>query len=152
MSKAITSQGFIKGGKLYIADRDNMSEQVKQRRDCDVIVSIEEDNGKGTKRQSGYYWSTLVPHTLIILRDLCGYSEYKTIMDAHEFLKYRHNPQYKPNPENPEEPIRFGGTTTTMSKERKIQYIDDIIMDSWNTWQYTMPPPKRNQDKYYFSN
>lgn len=147
-----TKTGFIRKGKLHIFERDTLASELGGFPDCDVLVTVEKDSGTKTRKQQGYYWSTLVPHTLIILRDICGYSEYKTNGDAHEFLKYMHNPVYRPDPANPDEAIRYGGTTTTMSKEQKMKYIDAIIMDGWDKWVYSYPPPKKNQDKYYFTN
>jgi hypothetical protein len=142
----VEASGFIRTGKLFITERQSMNDRISFIKDCPVTITIEDEKSHKTLKQGGYYWSALVPHTLIILRDICGYSEYKTKEDAHEFLKYRHNPLYKPGVGG--EQIRYGGSTRKMTKEEKTRYIDDIIVDGWVTFNYTYPPPKKGQDKY----
>jgi hypothetical protein len=145
----IEQEGFIAKGKLFIDDRGALNEKVSHAPDMPVMVTIERFTGRKTKRQGGYYWSTLVPHTLIILRDICGYREYESKEQAHEFLKYAFNPRFAPDPETQEQ-LRMPGSTKRMSKERKMKYIDDIIMWGWEKFQYTYPPPRKGEKKYQF--
>lgn len=150
----IVAPGHMVNGKPMVVDRNGLLHTCSQVKDCEINLIIDTDVHNKTKKQQGYYWAVLVPHTLIILRDICGYSEYRTIDDAHEFLKYMFNPLFVPNPENPDDydaRIRLPGSTKGMKKELKMIFIDSIIMWGWEKFQYTYPPPKRKEDKYYFN-
>jgi hypothetical protein len=147
----VATRGYIQDGVLRIADRQDFQSKIValKNTECDVIVDTDTE-GK-TKKQRGYYWAVLVPHTLIILRDICGYSEYRTPEQAHEFLKYLFNPDYVPNPESPDEVLRLPGSTKKMKKEQSIIFIDSIVLWGWEKFNYTFPAPKRKEDKYFLS-
>lgn len=147
----IVAKGYIGNGVLRIADKKDLQSKIRVIKDTEVELTIDTDTENKTKRQRGYYWSTLVPHTLIILRDVCGYSEYNTLEDSHTFLKYAFNPVYVPDPENKDEALRLPGSTKGMKKEQSILFIDSIIMWAWDKFNYTMPAPKRKEDKYFIS-
>lgn len=146
----VATKGYITDGVLRIVDRQEFQAKIKSLKNTDVDLIVDTDTEGKTKKQRGYYFSTLVPHTLIILRDVCGYSEYRTLEQAHNFLKYYFNPEYTPDPET-QEMVRLPGSTKSMKKEQTITFIDSIIMWAWEKFNYTMPLPKRNEDKYYFS-
>lgn len=116
-----------------------------------VRITVESDSGPKTKKQAGYYWSALVPHTLIMLRDFLGLAEWlnKTNEDAHEFLKYMFNPVFVPDPLTGER-VRLPGSTKKMSKERKEMYIESIILWAGDCG-YKMPPPRTKKEKYEFA-
>jgi hypothetical protein len=147
----VTADGYISSGVLRIAERGELQAKIRHIKDTECEVIIDTDIKKKTRKQRGYYWSTLVPHTLIILRDVCGYSEYNTLEDAHTFLKYAFNPVYVPDPEKQDEALRLPGSTKGMKKEQSILFIDSIIMWAWDKFNYTMPAPKRKEDKYFIS-
>ena len=148
----IIEPGNIIKGKVFAVDRNGMLEKVRHVKDCPVNIIIDTDVQPGSKNQRGYYWAVLAPHTLIILRDVCGYVEWrdKTIDDAHEFLKFMFNPFYIPDTDTGEM-LRLPGSTKKMKKGEKMIYIDSIVMWGWDKFNYTYPPPKRKEDKYYFS-
>lgn len=148
----IVAPAYIKDGKLGIRNRPALAANVSAIKDCDVNLIIDTDTRNKTQDQRGYYWSTLVPHTLIILRDEAGLVEWqtKTELDAHDFLKYKFNPVFVIDPETGEE-VRLPGSTKKMKKGEASQYIDKIILWAWDTFNYSYPPPKRKEDKYYFS-
>lgn len=148
----IVEKGHIVKGKLLAVNRNGMLESVSHLKDGPVNIIIDTDVHNKTKNQRGYYWAVLVPHTLMILRDVCGMVEWKerTTEDAHEFLKYMFNPVFVPDLESGEE-IRLPGSTKGMKKEQAINYIDSVILWAWDKFNYTMPAPKRKEDKYYFS-
>lgn len=146
----VAARGFISGGVLRIVDRQEFQAKIVSMKDTEVDVIVDTDTEKKTKRQRGYYWSTLVPHALMILRDVCGYHEFQTTEDAHTYLKYAFNPVYVPDPES-QEMTRLPGSTKGMKKEQAITFIDSIILWAWEKFNYTMPSPKRNEDKYFFS-
>jgi hypothetical protein len=146
----VATRGYIQDGVLRIVDRQEFQAKIVSLKNTECEVIVDTDTEGKTKRQRGYYWSTLVPHTLIILRDVCGYSEYRTLDQAHEFLKYMFNPEFVPNPETQEQ-MRLPGSTKRMKKEQTIIFIDSIVMWGWEKFNYTYPAPKRNEDKYYFS-
>lgn len=147
----VATRGYISGGVLRIADRQEFQAKIVALRDTECDIIVDTDTEKKSKKQRGYYWSTLVPHTLIILRDVCGYSEYQTLDQAHNFLKYAFNPEYAPDPENPSEALRLPGSTKGMKKEQAMLFIDSIILWAWDKFNYTMPAPKRKEDKYFMS-
>jgi hypothetical protein len=146
----VAAKGYISSGVLRIVDRLELQAKIVNIKDTDVEVIIDTDTEKKTKKQQGYYWSTLVPHALIILRDVCGYVEYRTPEDAHTFLKYMFNPVYVPDPVTHEK-LRLPGSTKGMKKEQSILFIDSIILWAWDTFNYTMPEPKRKEDKYFLA-
>jgi hypothetical protein len=146
----VAARGFIQDGVLRIADRQEFQAKIVSLKNTECEVIVDTDTEKKSKRQRGYYWSALVPHTLIILRDVCGYSEFQTLDDAHTYLKYAFNPIHVPDPET-QEMTRLPGSTKGMKKEQAKTFIDSIIMWAWDKFNYTMPAPKRNEDKYYFS-
>lgn len=139
---------FIEG-KLHLHDRVGFALECKEFGTCEGFITIEKDNGAKTPKQHGYYWGVLVPHTLIILRDECGYLEWrdKTKDHAHEFLKYLFCPIMVMDRETGEL-IRLPGTTKTMSRDEKIKYIEDIIFWGFDKFNYTYPPPRNKADKY----
>lgn len=63
----IQAPGYIRQGRLEIKNRPALAANVSAIKDCDVFIIIDTDTRVKTKEQRGYYWSTLVPHTLIIL-------------------------------------------------------------------------------------
>jgi hypothetical protein len=146
----VAAKGYISSGLLRIVDRQELQAKIVNIKDTDVDIIIDTDTEKKTKKQRGYYWSTLVPHTLIILRDVCGYVEYRTTEDAHTFLKYLFNPVLVPDPTTGEE-VRLPGSTKGMKKEQSILFIDSIILWAWDKFNYIMPEPKRKEDKYFLS-
>jgi hypothetical protein len=146
----VAAKAFISDGILRIVDREEFQTKIRHLKNTDAEVIVDTDTERQSKKARGYYWAVLVPHTLIILRDICGYSEYRTREDAHEFLKYYFNPVYRPDPET-QEAVRLPGSTKGMKKERAVVFIDGIIMWGWEKFQYTFPAPKRNEDKYFFS-
>jgi hypothetical protein len=146
----VAARGYIQKGILRIADRQEFQAKIVSLKDTECDVIIDTDTEKKTQKQRGYYFSTLVPHTLIILRDVCGYSEFQTLEQAHNFLKYYFNPEFVPDPET-SEMVRLPGSTKGMKKEHAIQFIDGIVMWAWDKFNYIMPVPKRKEDKYYFS-
>jgi hypothetical protein len=104
-----------------------------------------EDKNKHSDNQRGYYFSTIVPHVLILLRDL-GYNEFKTKEQVHEFLKYKFNPVYILDIDTAEQ-VRTPGSTKKMLKVRYMQYIDDILQ--WAAeHSYFIPEPLNSEDKY----
>lgn len=145
----VAAKGYIQHGVLRIVDRQELQAKIVNLKDTDCEVIIDTDTERKSKRQRGYYFAVLVPHTLIILRDLCGYHEFQTTEDAHTYLKYAFNPVYVPDPETAEK-TRLPGSTKGMKKEAAILFIDSIILWAWDKFNYTMPEPKRNEDKYFF--
>jgi hypothetical protein len=146
----VATKGYIQDGVLRIVDRQAFQAKIVSLKNTECEVIVDTDTQRQSKRARGYYWAVLVPHTLIILRDVCGYSEFQTLEDAHTYLKYAFNPKFVPNPET-QERERLPGSTKGMKKEQAILFIDSIILWAWDKFNYTMPPPKRNEDKYYFS-
>lgn len=143
----VTAEGILIEGVLKY-DKDSFRADLRRLKDQPVMIIIDTDYDKKTRKQRGYYWSVLVPHTLIILRDQCGMIEYKTNEDAHTFLKYRHNPIFVPDPKTGEM-IRLPGSTKGMKKQKAKNYIDSIILEGWDLFNYTYPPPRKGQEKYF---
>lgn len=146
----VAAKAFIQEGVLRIVDREEFQSKIRHLKNSDVEVIVDTDTEGKTKKQRGYYFAVLVPHTLIILRDICGYSQYQTPEQAHTFLKYKFNPEFVEDPET-KEAVRLPGSTKKMKKEQSTLFIDSILMWAWEMFEYTFPAPKRNEDKYYFS-
>ena len=108
------------------------------------FISIEDKN-KHTDNQRSYYWAAIVPAVKVWLLEQ-GFNEYRTNQQAHEYLKYKHNPVFVPDPETGEQ-VRWPGSTKRMTKQRYREYIDDILMDMAQKGVY-IPEPENSEDKY----
>ena len=140
--------GRFYSGQFFIDDRAAFDEQCKLFKDGPGVMTLNNPGAKSRKQQ-GYYWSCIVPYALILFRDKHGYREYKNNDDIHELLKYRYNPVYRPDPETGEV-VRYPGSTAKMTMDDKRHYIDAIVNEAWDKWQFSYPPPKKGQDKYAF--
>ena len=140
------------GKELKFYDRIKWSSDMDSLKDGDVLVVIDTDVERKTEAQRGYYFGVIVPHFLIILRDECGYADWrdKTVKDAHNLLKLKFCPVEITDPTTGEVKI-VPGTTKTMNKERKKEYIDQIVFWIEDFFSYKLPPPKRGQNIYDFA-
>lgn len=150
MVKLIQYGTITESQKFFLDSREEFNSDIAQMKPGRVRITVEPDSGPTTKKQRGYYWAALVPHTLIMLREHCGMAEWlnKTNDDAHEFLKYMFNPVFVPDAKTGEL-VRLPGRTKKMSKEMKALYIDNIII--WAAeLGYKMPPPRVKKLMYEF--
>jgi len=69
----------IKGGKLFIRNREAFDKQVAGFKDGEYILTVKELKSERSDRQNGYYWVVVIR----ILADNFGY----TPMEIHEALK-----------------------------------------------------------------
>lgn len=144
----IEAPAYTYKGKLRLRNEPAFKSQIAHLVDSEGMLTYDTDTKKKTKRQRGYYWSTIVPHTLIIMRDEAGNVEYESNDDAHLFLKYRFNPKWVTDPETGEKE-RLPGSTKKMKKEQAKHYIDSIVLWAYTFFNYTYPPPRRGEDKYF---
>ena len=100
-----------------------------------VEIIIRKFRNKTTKKQYGYYWSTVVP----ILADYFGHDKKE---DMHEDLKSKFNPiKSKIDPSK-----TIGGTTTELFTDEfygdEKGYVDKICRWAAQEYGIYIPPPK----------
>lgn len=69
----------VKGGKLFIRNREAFDKQVMSFPDGEYILSVKELKSERSDRQNRYYWGVVIR----LLADNFGYSP----MEVHEVLK-----------------------------------------------------------------
>ena len=104
-----------------------------------------ESKQKHSSNQRCYYFGVIVPHILLLLRDM-GYNEFRTKEDAHLFCKYKFAPIEILDIDTGAI-TKVPGSTKKMTKERYRQFIDDILMFAAEH-SYMIPEPPNTEEKY----
>lgn len=114
--------GQISNGKLIVAYRRRMDQDIKLSEDCDVEITIK-GRGKRSNRQNAYYWGCIIPE----IKDAFRHRGVR--MDGeqmHEFLKLHFNKQYVYG-EGGEVLFEYGGSTADLAKDEFAEYLEKII-------------------------
>lgn len=135
MSRNIELYGSIINGKLDIPNRKRLVEELRQAKDCEIVLTIKK-RGKRSNPQNSYYWSVIIPELKYRFRELGNDVDDNTV---HEFLKLKFNPEKIVTLEG--EVIEVGGSTTDLNKSEFSDYCDRIRMWAAQTLDINIPDP-----------
>jgi hypothetical protein len=113
--------GYGKNGQLTAVNKNRLAEDLRQFPDCDITLTIKR-RGKRSIPQNSYYHAVIVREVRVALNERGNRMDDEL---THEFLKLHFNKQYIRD-ESGEIIGEFGGSTTELSKDEFIIYIDTI--------------------------
>ncbi len=95
---------------------------------------------KRTLKQNDYYWGSMLPLVLEGLRNN-GYSEVKTVEDAHEVLKHLFLKRNVVQEGTGEVIATIGGSTAGLSTVEFAAFIEEVIKWGFEYLGVTIPGP-----------
>jgi hypothetical protein len=81
----IVMRASLERGTLILADRDGLREQLRRRKDGELVVTIQRREQPRSVLQGRWYWSCILPA-------LASYTGYD-VDELHEYCKQRFNPR-----------------------------------------------------------
>lgn len=135
----ITAYGTVKDGRLTIANRKRLEQDLRSFRNCTIEITIKKKNTRSSQ-QNRYYWGVVVKEIQLRLNDLGNDFEPETV---HEFLKDKFNKKEIVG-EGGEVIDFLGASTTEMNKEEFGVYVDKII--EWAASFLSIAIPLPNTD------
>lgn len=132
----IETHGRIEGGKLTITNRRRFEEDVRECKDCEVVITVRKW-GRRSNQQNRYYWGVVVQEIKLRLKTL---GHRLTIEEVHNFLKEKFLPVHLLDGEGTIL-ATIPGSTATMNKGEFSEYVDQVREWAAQTLEISIPDP-----------
>lgn len=138
-------------GKLKIGNREEFIRDITALEGLNLKITIEQRGARPSHKQRGYYWSVMLPHVLLGLRDAgWGTDSFKNINDVHAYLKNRFCPSEEIVNKDSGEVITLPPSTEKLNTKQREHYHADIRQWAIEYLDYYIPEPNEKlNDKEY---
>ena len=127
--------GHIEGGKLVLANRKRFEQDIRDCKDCDIILTVKK-RGKRSSQQNRYYWGICIAEIRMRLKEL-GYR--MTPEEVHDMLKLKFIPVHLHDQEGTVI-ATAPGSTAEMNKTEMMDYISQVIEWAGDALDLIIPP------------
>jgi septum formation inhibitor-activating ATPase MinD len=135
----IEVMGHIEAGKLVLANRKRFEQDLKECKDCDVIITVKK-RGKRSSEQNRYYWGICIAEIRLRLKEL-GYR--MTAEDIHDMLKLKFIPVHLHDGEGTLI-ATMPGSTAEMNKTEMMDYLNQVIEWAADAIDCHIPPSDKS--------
>lgn len=135
----IESYGKIENGQLHLHNRQRLDSDLKQAKDCEVVVVIRK-RGSKTLKQLGYYWGVVLQE---IMLELIRRGNRITIDKVHEAMMLKFYPVHILDDQGI---IVFTqpGSTKDFNKEEHADLTEKVRQWAWEALELAIPDPVKN--------
>jgi hypothetical protein len=133
VSDLIVATGEVKDGRLFLRNRRQFDEQIRQMRDgWQLEVTVQRMRATRSPAANAYYWSTVLAYI----------SEYTgdTEVDLHDFFKMRFLPKRLAINAHGEE-TAIPGSTRKLNKVQFYDYIEQVRQFALSEIGVVIPDP-----------
>lgn len=132
----LTAYGKVKDGVLSLHSRRRFAEDVRQIRDCEVIITIKK-RGRVSDKQRGYLFGCVYKELQIRFTEL---GHRLDIDDIHEWAKGKFNPERIIDADGVVI-AEFPGSTQEFNKDMMTEYIELIRHYAAEVLEIQIPDP-----------
>jgi hypothetical protein len=136
--------GEIVNGSLSITNERRLSEDLKQFKDCEVVVIIKK-RGRRSTQSNRYYFGVIIAE---IRAEFRNRGIEATQEEMHEALKLKFNPIKTLDENTGELLLEIGGRTSEFNQDEMSEYIEKIMQWSAESLGIYIPPPNTQVDMF----